>query len=257
MKEKIKKIIILIEIIILVLFLSNVAFIIAGTLKNKPPIALASSDLTFGKAPLEVNFTGFGSDSDGIISSYYWDFGENIMSNEQNPTHIFHNKGKYIVQLIVTDDDGDIGNDNITVYVIENIPPTAQASASPTKGKEPLAVAFFGKGTDNDGRIVSYHWDFADGQSSNEQNPIHTYRSSGNYHVKLTVTDDNDATDIDEIDIDVDEPSQDWFYWYYWYCWRYHDPNSPYYPYPPYWNPNWPMLSSRPIAGRIMSLFKK
>ncbi len=257
MKDKIKKIIISVELVILILFLVNVTFIIAGTLENKPPSASASADLTFGKAPLEVTFTGFGSDSDGIITSYHWDFDDNTISQLQNPTHIFHNKGKYIVQFIVTDDDGDIGNDTITIYVIENIPPIAQASASPTKGKEPLLVAFFGKGIDNDGMIVSYHWDFGDGQSSDEQNPTHTYRSSGNYHVTLTVADDNGATDIDEIKIDVDEPSQDWFYWYYWYHWRYRDPNSPYYPYPPYWNPNWPMLSSRPIAGRIMSFFKK
>ncbi|MCK4365293.1 MAG: PQQ-binding-like beta-propeller repeat protein [Thermoplasmatales archaeon] len=35
-----------------------------------------------------------------------------------------------------------------------------------------------------------YHWSFGDGESSDEQNPTHTYSSPGNYTVTLTVTDD-------------------------------------------------------------------
>jgi len=43
----------------------------------------------------------------------------------------------------------------------------------------------------------SFHWDFGDTHSSDEQNPTHTYTSSGDYTVTLTVTDDeqNIATD--------------------------------------------------------------
>lgn len=35
----------------------------------------------------------------------------------------------------------------------------------------------------------TFHWDFGDGTSSEEQNPVHTYITAGNYTVKLTVTD--------------------------------------------------------------------
>lgn len=35
----------------------------------------------------------------------------------------------------------------------------------------------------------TFHWDFGDGASSNEQNPTHTYAAAGNYTVELTVTD--------------------------------------------------------------------
>jgi PKD repeat protein len=37
----------------------------------------------------------------------------------------------------------------------------------------------------------TYHWDFGDDTTSEEQNPIHTYTSEGEYNVILTVTDDN------------------------------------------------------------------
>jgi PKD repeat protein len=40
----------------------------------------------------------------------------------------------------------------------------------------------------------SYQWDFGDGKTSNEEYPVHTYRASGEYTVKLTVTDDRGNT---------------------------------------------------------------
>jgi len=43
----------------------------------------------------------------------------------------------------------------------------------------------------------SYHWDFGDTQTSEEQNPIHTYTNSGNYTVTLTVTDNTSNTTSD------------------------------------------------------------
>jgi polyhydroxybutyrate depolymerase len=39
-----------------------------------------------------------------------------------------------------------------------------------------------------------WHWDFGDGLISNEQNPIHSYDSTGNYTVVLTVEDAEDNT---------------------------------------------------------------
>lgn len=52
-----------------------------------------------------------------------------------------------------------------------------------------LAVAFSDQSSDPDGSIVSWDWDFGDGNSSAEQNPVHTY-AAGSYTVTLTVTDD-------------------------------------------------------------------
>jgi hypothetical protein len=39
-----------------------------------------------------------------------------------------------------------------------------------------------------------YHWDFGDGDISDEQNPTHSYDENGNYTVILTVTDAEDVT---------------------------------------------------------------
>ncbi|MDK2931475.1 MAG: large repetitive protein [Bacillota bacterium] len=59
---------------------------------------------------------------------------------------------------------------------------------------EPNTVAFTDTSTDADGGgVVAWSWDFGDGATSTEQNPVHRYAANGHYHVKLTVTDADGA----------------------------------------------------------------
>lgn len=51
-----------------------------------------------------------------------------------------------------------------------------------------LDVAFTDSSIANNGPISTWHWDFGDGQTSNEQHPVHTYLTQGVYDVTLTVT---------------------------------------------------------------------
>ena len=63
--------------------------------------------------------------------------------------------------------------------------PVAKFSGSPTNGPCPLSVYFTDEST---GTIDSWYWDFGDGETSTEQNPTHTYNSTGYFTVSLTVT---------------------------------------------------------------------
>lgn len=42
-----------------------------------------------------------------------------------------------------------------------------------------------------DGGLASWEWDFGDGTTSNQQNPVHTYTNGGTYNVQLNVTGNN------------------------------------------------------------------
>jgi formylglycine-generating enzyme required for sulfatase activity len=65
-------------------------------------------------------------------------------------------------------------------------------------------INFQGSGSDTDGSIVSYEWDFGDGSStSTQQNPSHTYSSAGTYTVTLTVEDNDGGTATDSIYITI------------------------------------------------------
>ncbi len=58
-----------------------------------------------------------------------------------------------------------------------------------------LTVDFTDTSIDPDGFIVSWEWNFGDGNSSSQQNPTHTYDTANTYIVTLTVTDDDGDTD--------------------------------------------------------------
>ncbi|HEY3361478.1 MAG TPA: PKD domain-containing protein [Methanosarcina sp.] len=61
----------------------------------------------------------------------------------------------------------------------------AKFTSNVTSGKAPLTVAFTDK---SKGTLTSWAWNFGDGASSTEQNPIHQYSQEGKYKVTLTVT---------------------------------------------------------------------
>ncbi|OZV69332.1 Kelch repeat-containing protein [Winogradskyella aurantia] len=88
-----------------------------------------------------------------------------------------------------------------------NQPPNAIASATPLIGEAPLDVNFTGNQSTDDNSIVSYFWDFGNGDTSSETNPSYTFNLSGNYEVTLTVTDDDGLTNVDTININVVEPN--------------------------------------------------
>lgn len=57
--------------------------------------------------------------------------------------------------------------------------------------------------TDVDGSIVSYLWDFGNGDSSSETNPIYTYNQLGQYQASLTVTDEMGVSSTTNTTVDI------------------------------------------------------
>jgi len=82
---------------------------------NVPLIARYTPSIKEGKAPLSVTFDP--SSSTGAIVSFFWDFGDGVVSNERQPTHTFEKPGTYTVLLRVQDKDNitDEYTDQITV----------------------------------------------------------------------------------------------------------------------------------------------
>jgi len=83
-----------------------------------------------------------------------------------------------------------------TPPITTNQSPTASFTANPTSGASPLEATFnASNSSDGDGSIISYAWDFKDGNTGSGETISHTFSSTGSYNVLLTVTDNDGATD--------------------------------------------------------------
>ena len=162
---------------------------------NQDPVAVFSPPAT-PYSGVAAPFTDTSSDTDGTVVAWSWDFGDGGASTDRNPEHVYAAPGTYNVRLTVTDDDGatDTTTRSVLVVVPPPIPPVA-AFAPPVSPHAGQPAAFVDLSTDADGTIVSHEWDFGDGSTSTDANPVHVYAEPGEYTASLTVTDDDGETD--------------------------------------------------------------
>ena len=186
------------------------------TVENNPPVATADVVPSNGEVPLTAQLMGSGTDSDGSIVFYEWDFeGDGIYdwssATSGNTTYNYTTVGTYQAVFRVTDDNGLTDTATAATTVVRAGPPgspTATASATPTSGNAPLTVNFNGTATDPDNAIVLYEWDFDnDGtyewSSAASGNTSHTYNAAGTHVASFRVTDETGYTGIDQILITV------------------------------------------------------
>jgi PKD repeat protein len=132
----------------------------------------------------------FGSQADGLTvafqdqslfspNQWFWTFGDATASTEQNPVHVFENPGTYFICLIVT---GPCGSSQVCDFITVGC---NDVEASFTSEINELNVQF----TDNStGGVSQWNWNFGDGQTSAQQDPLHIFAAPGQYLVCLQVT---------------------------------------------------------------------
>ena len=113
------------------------------TVNNVAPTVEGGADQTVNEGDT-VSFSGSASDqSPDDILTYAWDFGDGAAaSGTLTPTHAYGDNGIYTVSLTVTDDDGGVGTDDLTIMV-NNVAPVADAGPDVTE-EENVPVTFTG-----------------------------------------------------------------------------------------------------------------
>ncbi len=158
------------------------------------------------KTSTTVTFNGSASsDPNGTIAKYEWDLDgngsyETDTGTKASATRSYSSEGEYQVRLKVTDNGGATDFAVRTLTVINNQPPSASFSFSPSAPVMGEAVTFNASGSkDPDGTIAKYEWDL-DGNGSYETNTgttpsaNRTYASAGEVNVSLKVTDNGGKT---------------------------------------------------------------
>ncbi|MEM3010208.1 MAG: PKD domain-containing protein [Candidatus Bathyarchaeia archaeon] len=88
--------------------------------------------------------------------------------------------------------------------IVELQPPVAQFDYSPKPPKVGDVIVFDASASyDPDGTIISYDWDFGDGATASGKIVSHSYSFEGSYKVVLTVIDNSELLDTEEITIIV------------------------------------------------------
>jgi gliding motility-associated-like protein len=133
-------------------------------------------------APVLAQLTNTSSD----YSSIKWDFGDGTFSTDNNyPSHLYVQPGKYTVKLIVTGNNGLVKTYTDSLFVIQK---TANISANILRTCTSSAVTLTGIAD-----ASSYLWDFGDGTlaEASDTFSVHYYKDGGNYIPSLVIKDDN------------------------------------------------------------------
>ncbi len=178
------------------------------TIGNADPTAEANGPYTTD-VNLPVTLSAAGSaDPTGDPLTYRWDFGDGsppVITNVLTVTHIYLDDNIYTA--ILTADDGRGGSDTDTAQVtVQNLPPTAMATAVPSTTVEGGTVTFDGTGSSDPGLYdtLTYRWDFGDGTPGVMGiTTTHAYMDEGLYLALLTVTDDAGDSGSDTAPVSV------------------------------------------------------
>src|SRR5690606_22342720 len=156
---------------------------------EKPDVSFFSADTVSCQALFNVGFTDTSITGSNIVNNmviYHWDFGDGNTSDQKSPSHTYTKEGNFTVKLFVTNIAGCKDSLVIKNY-IRIKKPVASINNLPQKGCAPLSHKFTSTISSID-PVVSYHWNFGDGTSSDSITPTHVYNTPGKYTVTLTYT---------------------------------------------------------------------
>lgn len=148
---------------------------------NTLPHASFSVSVNISCASTPITFTNL---STGGATTWTWDFGDNTLGYEFQPIHIYKDTGWMAVQLIAMN-GGCADTARYVKYIY--IQPVVTRFNFNMNCATPL-VRFFKNYSLG---ATSCLWDFGDGTTSTEKDPVHTFPGQGMYTVKLKAWNDS------------------------------------------------------------------
>jgi len=174
------------------------------TVLNVAPTVDAGEDKVAVEGHL-VAFSGkFTDPGKNDTHTVLWNFGDGSTADTLNALHTYADDGVYTATLTVTDDDGGVGVDTLTIYV-QNAVPTVYAGqdAGIMEGGSIHFVGQFSDVAPDTTPAPTFLWEFGDGTTANTLTATHTYPQDGVYVARFTVTDKDGGVTFDEATIIV------------------------------------------------------
>jgi len=149
---------------------------------------LPQADFTVGKAcsSQTVQFSDSSITLGTSLVAWQWAFNDPYTSQDsafvKNPTHVFDSVGAFLVRLVVTDNH----------YCRDTVAKSVVIHATPQAGFD---ILYNYRGVT--GQVLmqniskgasSYLWNFGDGNTSTEKNPVYRYTSVDTFHIMMVAT---------------------------------------------------------------------
>ena len=146
----------------------------------RPPIAMYTVQNNCND-----KFTKRFTDGSVGANTWFWSFGDGNTSTSQNPVHTYAATGTYSVTLTVTNDTCSHSYSSTVRVMNEN----AAFSTNDAVVCRNQSATFVSAGI-NSSNIANWRWEFGDGATANTDSvATHTYTTTGNYTVRLIITD--------------------------------------------------------------------
>lgn len=156
------------------------------TINPAPPILDFSFAPPSGCAPLTVTFTNLSQFADP--STFMWEFGAGQgTSQEVNPNYTYFDDGIYSVTLSASDGAG--GRISITKDMIIEVFPSPTAQFEILLRVDQLYTNNLSQ------NAATFEWDFGDGTTSTDFEPLHLYQAEGAFDIQLVASNANGCTD--------------------------------------------------------------
>jgi gliding motility-associated-like protein len=158
------------------------------TLRVAPNVVAGFTTPSTGCAPYNAVITNTSEAG----QDFFWDFGDGTtFTGATPPNKVYNNVGTYTIILIAVDPNTCNVSDTFRTTIRVNPRPVANFSYSPNPSQENTPTQF----TNNSTGAVSYKWNFGDGDSSTQVNPIHQYNAAGDFTVCLVAINTFGCTD--------------------------------------------------------------
>ncbi len=138
-----------------------------------------------------VAFTNNSTPINGSLTTFFWNFGDPLSTADtsklQSPSYTYADTGTYTAVYIMN--PGQVGSCSDTVYKTVKVYDKPFVNFGIIGNKVCTNILF------RDSSIIkqapaaaAYKWSFGDGTFSTSKNPSHVYTTSGNFNIKLVIT---------------------------------------------------------------------
>ncbi len=162
------------------------------------PDAMFGYEINCSGSQLTIDFDDQSTVANDNITNWFYDFGGQGSQSTENPTQLFVGSGNFVITEIVTTSHGCVDS----IVDIINIPARPEAGFY-YNSSNGLNIGASFEFIDTSYNSVSYAWNFGDGNTSIDQDPINIYFENGIYTVTQYVTSSIGCSDSTSVLISI------------------------------------------------------